>query len=92
MKSKRFWIAALAILALLQTSCAITASGMGIEVAWVIGNASISCDWDDGYPSGANCLAGGGMSEEAASVLGGDVEEVVEEKTKLGRLFGGDND
>jgi predicted small secreted protein len=74
MKSRNLLVAAVAILGLLQTSCAITASGMGIEVAWVIGDASIACDWDDGYPSGANCIAGGAMSEEAASVMGGDDE------------------
>lgn len=69
-----------AFLLLLQTSCAITASGMGVEVRWVIGDASIACDWETGYPSGANCLVGGAISVEAASVLGGGTEEEEEEE------------
>lgn len=77
--SKIFTIVLTIVLLLLQTSCAITGSGMGIEIRWVIGDASIACDWDEsGYPSGANCMVGGGMSVEAASVLGGDVGETPE--------------
>lgn len=68
-------------------------SGCAFQMSIVIGEASIGCDWVDGYPvsaEGNQCIAGAQMSEQTANTvseigtsvtpqgaLGGAVEELV---------------
>jgi hypothetical protein len=65
----------LILLILFHVSCAIVAKGYGIEVGWVIGEGSIACEWEDGYPSGPACITGGTLSEAASDVLTGEDNE-----------------